>query len=69
MKLSPALHPLHGARSAEVIAVAVLAEPAALAGELAGLLTFRARTIPLPIRRAGVRKKKTCCNDGIYAGW
>jgi len=58
MELAPGLDPLHGARAAEVITIAVFAEPAPLAGELAGLLTFRARTIVLPIRRARIRKKK-----------
>jgi hypothetical protein len=40
MELSPGLHALHGARAAEVIAVAIFAQPTALTGELAGLLTF-----------------------------
>jgi hypothetical protein len=69
MELSPGLHPLHGARAAEVIAVAVFAEPAALAGELAGLLTFPARTIPLPIRSARIRKKKPAAMTAFTPGW
>jgi hypothetical protein len=69
MELSPGLHPLHGARAAEVITIAVFAEPTALAGELAGLLTFRVRTIPLPIRRARIRKKKPAAMTALSAGW
>jgi hypothetical protein len=69
MELSPGLHALHGAGAAEVIAVAVFAEPAALAGELAGLLTFRVRTIPLPIRRARIRKKKSAAMTAFTPGW
>jgi hypothetical protein len=38
MEFPPGLHTLHGAKSAEVIAVAVFAQPATLAGEFAGLL-------------------------------
>jgi hypothetical protein len=68
MELSPGLHPLHGTGSAEVIAVAVFAEPAALAGELAGLLTFRVRTISLPIRRARIRKKKSAAMTALSPG-
>jgi hypothetical protein len=41
MELSPSLHTLNGARSAEVIAVAVFAQPSTLAGEFAGLLAWR----------------------------
>jgi hypothetical protein len=41
MELSPSLHALHRTRSTEVIAIAVFAEPTALAGELAGVLAFR----------------------------
>jgi hypothetical protein len=68
MELAPGLHPLHGARATEVIAIAVFAEPAALAGELAGLLTFRARTIPLAIRRAWIRKKKSAAMTALSPG-
>jgi hypothetical protein len=69
MELSPGLHPLHGAGSAEVIAIAVFAEPAALAGELAGLLTFQARTIPLPIRCARIRKKQSAAMTALSPGF
>ena len=41
MELSPSLHTFDGARAAEIIAVAVFAEPSALTGELAGVLTGR----------------------------
>jgi hypothetical protein len=68
MELSPGLHPFHGARAAEVIAVAVFAEPAALAGDLAGLLAFRVRTISLPIRRARIRKKKSAAMTAFTPG-
>jgi len=68
MELSPGLHPLHGAGSAEVIAVTVFAEPAALAGELAGLLTFPTRTIPLAIRSAWIRKKKSAAMTALSPG-
>jgi hypothetical protein len=41
MELSPGLHALDSAGSTEVIAVAVLAQPSTLAGELAGVLATR----------------------------
>jgi len=69
MELSPVLHPFHGARSAEVIAIAVFAEPSALAGELAGLLTFRGRTVPLVIGSPWIRKKKTAAMAAFTPGW
>jgi hypothetical protein len=58
MELSPGLHALHGTRSAEVIAVAVFAQPSTLAGERAGMLATRFRTVSLTIDSPRVRKKK-----------
>ena len=68
MELSPGLHVLHGARSAEVIAIAVFAQPSALAGDLADLLAFRSRTIPLPVDSPGIRKKKPAAMTAFTPG-
>jgi hypothetical protein len=68
MELAPGLHPLHGARATEVIAIAVFAEPAALTGALAGLLTFRVGTIPLPISGPRIRKKKPMAMTAFTPG-
>jgi hypothetical protein len=57
-ELSPGLHTLHGSRSAEVIAIAVFAQPSTLAGELAGVLATGLRTVALTIDSPRVRKKK-----------
>jgi hypothetical protein len=68
MELSPSLHVLHGARSAEVIAIAVFAQPPALAGDLAGLMAFRGRTIPLPVGSSRIRKKKPAAMAAFTPG-
>jgi len=68
MELAPGLHPLHGARAAEVIAIAVFAEPTALTGELAGLPTIRVRTKPLPIGSPRIRKKKPAAMTAFTPG-
>ena len=69
MQLSPGLHALHRARSAEVIAIAVLAQPAPLAGQFAGVLTFQRRTVALTIDSSGIRKKKPAAMAAFSPGW
>jgi hypothetical protein len=59
MELAPGLHTLDGTRSAEVIAIAVFAQPSTLTGPLAGVLAFRRRTVPLTVNGSRIRKKKT----------
>jgi len=68
MELSPGLHPLHGSWPAEVIAIAVLAQPAPVAGQLAGVLTFRRRTVVLTIGSPGIRKKKRVAMTAFSPG-
>ena len=58
MELAPSLHSLHGAGSTEVIAIPIFAQPAPLAGMLAGVLATRVRTVSLTIDSPRVRKKK-----------
>src|SRR6266487_2787992 len=58
MALTPQLHPAHRLRAAEIITVAVLAEPPSLTGRLAGVPTGGLGTIPLAIVGPRVRKKK-----------
>src|SRR5438093_7782330 len=58
MALAPGLHTTHGLRTAEVIAVAILAQPSSLAGGLAGLPTSGFGTIPLTIGGLRIRNKK-----------
>jgi len=57
MALSPGPHPAHRRLAAEVIAIAILAQPPPLAGGLAGLPAGGLETIPLPIHRPGIRNK------------
>jgi len=68
MEPSPGLHVLHSARSAEVIAIAVFAQPSALTGDLAGLLAFRGRTIPLTVESPRIRKKKPAAMTAFTPG-
>ena len=55
---SPLLHPADLVRAPEEVAVAVLTEPAALTGGLAGLATRRLRAITLAVGGAPIRDKK-----------
>jgi hypothetical protein len=68
MELSPGLHTLHSARSPEVVAVAVFAQPSALAKQLAGVLTTPVRTVALTIERPRIRKKKTAAMTAFSPG-
>jgi hypothetical protein len=58
MSLAPSLHTAHSRRTAEVVAIAVLAQPPTLAGGLTGLATGRLGTILLPVNGAGIGKEK-----------
>jgi hypothetical protein len=69
MKLSPSLHALHSSWPAEVIAIAVLTQPAALAGQLAGMLASGLRTVSLTICRARIRKKKQVAMTAFSSSW
>jgi hypothetical protein len=69
MELSPSLHALHGSGAAEVIAIAVLAQPPPLTGELAGVLAIRLRTVALAIDSPRVRKKQSAAMTAFSPGW
>jgi len=58
MALTPQLYAAHRLRAAEIIAVAVLAEPTSLTGRLAGVSAGGLGTIPLAIIGPRVRNKK-----------
>jgi hypothetical protein len=58
MTPAPGLHTLHRLWTAEVIAIAVLAQPSALAGGLAGLPTGGLETIALPIGSSRIWDKQ-----------
>lgn len=58
MLAAPLADTLHLAGAAEVIAVALLAEPPALAGGFAGALAGLPRAEPLAPLRPGVRQKQ-----------
>ena len=66
MELSPGLHPLHGARAPEVIAIAVFAEPSALAGVLTWRADMAALDNSADDRQSEGQEEKTYCNDGIF---
>jgi len=55
MALAPLLHATNRRLAAEVIAVAILAQPSPLAGSLAGLSAGGLGTIPLTILRPWIR--------------
>jgi hypothetical protein len=58
MTLAPPLHPADRRRATEVIAVAIPAQPPALAGGFAGLPTGGLGTIPLTVAGPWIRNKE-----------
>jgi hypothetical protein len=68
MTLAPSLHAAHRFGPTEVVAVAVLAQPSALAGGLASLLTTRLGTIPLPVGCPRIGKKKLAATKAFTPG-
>jgi hypothetical protein len=59
MAFAPSLHSAHRIRPPEVVAIAVLGQPPALTGRLAGLATARLGAVVLTICRARVRNKNS----------
>jgi hypothetical protein len=68
MAFAPQLHPAHGLRSPEVIAVAVFTQPPVLAGCLACLLATRLGTIPLSVGGPRIRNKKLAATAAFTPG-
>ena len=68
MALAPELNAPDLVSAAEVVPVAILAEPPALTGSLAGLPTRRHGTIPLAILRAPVRDEELGATTAFASG-
>ena len=63
--LAPIAHSLRIVRTAEVIAIAYLAQPSALAGTLADLAALRLGTVNLVVSVSIIRKKKLLATTAL----
>jgi len=69
MGFAPGLNAAHLIWSSEVIAVAVFAEPFALAGCLAGLSASGVDTVPLTVCRSWIRNEELVATTALASGF